>query len=335
MESSLLCPICDAGAAEPVWSDVIPLSHTESFSYCLCRCARCGHHFLHPLPSQQIIQAFYKGLGICGPYAFGHDSVGERHPALKMWIAQHRFSEQGTLLKRASGRGLAILAEVIVGRLVSFSLGVPLQYPTDASMLDIGCGAGDWLLYMRQAGYQNVMGQDIAGPAVERLAEQGMPAAGGDLCELQLPSSSFDLIRMEHVLEHLPDPVAYVREAKRLLKPGGRLVVNTPWIESFSFRFGRQHWASLAPLYHLGYFSRRSLSALADRVGLHLQRHRCLPVFEVMIGSVGFRTGPAVHRLLRTQPLRSVVEPLYGTAMRLLLNGDFLTAELVNPSDAP
>ena len=333
MDGNVLCPVCNSRAIVSLWSDTIHLAGGDSWGYRFLRCNQCYLHFMYPLPSQQVIQAFYQGLENCGPYAFHDNSVGERYSRLKMWIAQHRFPEQAALLRATSCQALAIVAELLVGRLVSYSLSVPLQYPLDASMLDVGCGAADWLMYMKQAGYQNVMGQDIAGSGPERLKEHGIPVAVGDLCELELPPASFDLIRMEHVLEHLPDPVAYVRGAKRLLKPRGRLVINVPGIESLSFRLARQCWQPLQPVYHLHHFSHRSLKCLAEKTGLHLQRYRYLPVYEVMIASMRFRTGPVVHRYLELRPVRTVLEPLYGVAMRLWGTGDFLTAEFINPAN--
>ena len=333
VDGDVLCPVCSSPATVSLWSDTIRLAGGDSYGYRFLRCNQCYLHFMYPLPGQQVIQAFYQGLENYGPYAFHDGSVGERYSRLKMWIAQHRFPEQADLLKKTSGQALAMVAELLVGRLVSYSLSVPLQYPFDASMLDVGCGAGDWLMYMKQAGYQNLMGQDIAGSGSERLKEHGIPVAVGDLCELGLSPASFDLIRIEHVLEHLPDPVACVCEVKRLLKPGGRLVINVPGIESLSFRLARQCWQPLQPVYHLHHFSYRSLKFLAEKTCLHLQRYRYLPVYEVMIASMSFRTGPVVHHYLKLRPVWTVLEPLYGVVMRLWGTGDFLTAEFINPVD--
>ena len=156
--------------------------------------------------------------------------------------------------------------------------------------------------------------------------------AVGDLCELELSPASFDLIRMEHVLEHLSDLVAHVREAKRLLKPGGRLVITIPGIDSMSFRLAGEYWQPLQPVYHPDHFSHSSLKLLANKTGLHLQRYRYLPVYEVMIASMSFKTGSVVHRCLKLRPVRTVLEPLYGVGMRFLGTGDFLTAEFINPA---
>lgn len=330
------CPVCDSSETQSLWADTIHLSGNISYAYHFQKCLRCGLHFMNPLPSQQIIRTFYQDLekAMYGPYLFHSNSVGEKYPRFKVLVAQNRFPERGSTIKRVVGQGMAMAVELLIGRRVSFSLSVPLQYPFDASMLDVGCGAGDWLIYMKHAGYQNVMGHDIAGPSVNRLENHGIPVAVGDLCQLQLPSASFDLIRMEHVLEHLPDPVAYICEVRRLLKPaGGRLVINIPNIESLSFRLVGQQWAALNPIYHLHHFSHQSLKTLAEKTGLQLRRYRHLPVYDVMIASLSFKLGAVAHRLLRARPVRVVLEPLYGIAMRLLGTGDYLTAEFVKPAN--
>ena len=142
-ESAVSCPVCDWEKTTSRWTDTISLPRGKGYLYRFMKCARCNLHFMYPLPSRQVIQAFYEGLGDDGQYAFHDSSAGERYSRLKMWIAQNRFPKQAKLLTKTSGQALAMVAELLVGRLVSLGLSVPLQYPFDASMLDVGCGAGD------------------------------------------------------------------------------------------------------------------------------------------------------------------------------------------------
>ena len=93
----------------------------------------------------------------------------------------------------------------------------------------------------------------------------------GDFLELALPGG-FDAVTMWHVLEHLPDPFAAVARAAELVRPGGRIVISVPNIESLQAQFGGERWFHLDLPRHLFHFSPRSLSALVEQAGLRVVR---------------------------------------------------------------
>ena len=77
---------------------------------------------------------------------------------------------------------------------------------------------------------------------------------------------------MAHVIEHVHDPAALLRESYRVLKPGGVMVVLTPNIESWGHaRFGK-NWFNLDPPRHLVLFSRKTLGKVAEREGFRISR---------------------------------------------------------------
>ena len=57
----------------------------------------------------------------------------------------------------------------------------------------------------------------------------------GDIWEANYPDSFFDFIHISHVIEHVLDPIAYIQEMKRILKPGGHLAIGTPNFSSNLF----------------------------------------------------------------------------------------------------
>jgi SAM-dependent methyltransferase len=79
--------------------------------------------------------------------------------------------------------------------------------------------------------------------------------------------SSYDAVTMSHVIEHVYDPLAPLQECHRLIKPGGKLVVLTPNIDSFGHRNYGADWVALDPPRHLLLFSPVSLAAAAWRIG--------------------------------------------------------------------
>ena len=138
-------------------------------------------------------------------------------------------------------------------------------------VLDVGCGAGVLLKRMHDLGWE-ARGQDIDPKAVNAAQSRGVRVDLGALREQKYPDAHFDAVHMAHVIEHVHDPAAMLRECHRILKPGGVLVALTPNVESWGHaRFGRA-WLNLDPPRHLVLFSRKTMRALAEREGFKIQR---------------------------------------------------------------
>ena len=90
-------------------------------------------------------------------------------------------------------------------------------------LLDVGCGSGQFLHLARERGWE-VMGTEIAEPAVRAAQAADLPVHLGSLTTLDLPESSCDVVTLWNVLDFIPDPVEHLRAAKRVLTPGGLLV---------------------------------------------------------------------------------------------------------------
>lgn len=136
-----------------------------------------------------------------------------------------------------------------------------LRHIANGRLLDIGCGAGEQMAMMRHVGW-DVQGIDIdpAAAAIARAA--GLAVRVGDLLSADFEGQSFDALTLVHVIEHLPDPRAYLKRARALLKPGGRLVIVTPNARSLGHRIYGRFWRGLEPPRHLALFTPRSLSAM-------------------------------------------------------------------------
>jgi SAM-dependent methyltransferase len=89
------------------------------------------------------------------------------------------------------------------------------------------------------------------------------------LQEAELPQRSYDAITMWDVVEHVPDPISFLRTAYMLLKPGATLILNVPNLDSWQARVLRKRWPLILPE-HLNYFNKSSLRLAAETVGLKL-----------------------------------------------------------------
>ena len=137
---------------------------------------------------------------------------------------------------------------------------------TGMSLLDVGCGDGFALSRMRELGW-DVHGVDPDVEAVQRAQRSGLDVRAGTLGGQSYPDSSFDVVTMTHVIEHVHDPVGLLAECRRILKPGGRLVVHTPNLESLGHSIYGEAWRGLEPPRHLHLFSQKNLRQVLERSG--------------------------------------------------------------------
>src|SRR5262249_25125436 len=103
-----------------------------------------------------------------------------------------------------------------------------------------------------------------------------------------LTAASFDVITMWDLLEHVPDPISFLREAASLLKAGGLLFAKVPNLDSMQARVFRSRWPLLLPE-HLNYFNAGSLQVCGAKAGLRWVGSRQ--------HSVAFSLGYILYRL--------------------------------------
>ena len=137
-------------------------------------------------------------------------------------------------------------------------------------MLDLGCGAGRFVAALRDAGADPV-GVEIAEAALER-ARAVAPGADLRLLEpdgsLPLEHGSVDLVWCSEVLEHVADGAQLLHEVRRVLRPGGRLLVTVPFhgrVKAAAIALARFDAHFDPQGQHLRFFTRASLAALAAR----------------------------------------------------------------------
>ena len=93
-------------------------------------------------------------------------------------------------------------------------------------ILDVGCGTGGNLKLLSQFG--NAEGVDISADALAFCRERGLEVKAGAAEDLPYEDATFDLVTALDVVEHLDDDVAGLREMRRVLRPGGRLLIFVP-----------------------------------------------------------------------------------------------------------
>lgn len=161
--------------------------------------------------------------------------------------------------------------------------------PSKGRILDIGAGTGDFLLTAQENGWQTI-GVEPS-PRAKGIAIKKGISFVDDTKELE--SHSFDTITMWHVLEHVPDLDAQIKELKRLLKQNGTLIIAVPNYKSFDAKHYGAFWAAYDVPIHFWHFSKKSIQLLFTKEGMKLQK--VLPMkfdsFYVSLLSEKYKSG--------------------------------------------
>jgi 2-polyprenyl-3-methyl-5-hydroxy-6-metoxy-1,4-benzoquinol methylase len=141
-------------------------------------------------------------------------------------------------------------------------------------LLDIGCGGGRFMSRMGRKGWE-VEGIDFDEKSTSKITRRyGMKTYTGDLLSCKLPDSSYDAITLSHTIEHLFDPEKVLLECMRILKPGGKLVVVTPNVDSIAASLFGKLWRGWEPPRHLHLFSVNTLKRFLLRSGFDIKEIR-------------------------------------------------------------
>lgn len=212
-----------------------------------CPNQNCGLVWLDPMPLPDEIGLAYKNY-------YTHQEIGQGH---------------SKKLSQLMMDGLRQVLAIVSG-LNGMKQDRQYQYlgsQTSGKLLDVGCGAGDYLNLMRTRGW-DVEGIDFDVEAAKNASERfGVKVYSGELEDMDYPDRCFDAITMNHLIEHVFQPVKLLQECRRILKPNGCLVIITPNSSSMGHLKFTKDWRGLEPPRHLHIFSSPSLKLLATKAG--------------------------------------------------------------------
>ncbi len=137
-------------------------------------------------------------------------------------------------------------------------------------LLDVGTGIGTLMEVATKEGF-HVSGVEFS-PWASSYArtDKGLDVFTGTIEEAGFREETFDVVVLNHVLEHLDQPRETLREVRRILKRDGVLVIGVPNIESIMARLLGAGWYSLKPGEHVWHFSPATLCRLVREAGFEV-----------------------------------------------------------------
>jgi SAM-dependent methyltransferase len=213
-----------------------PLDLEGSFQ--MVRCPSCHFIFLNPRPTLESLFRFYQKY------------LPEEGVSIESWERMMKpvFHRAADLLERYGRKG---------------------------KLLDVGTGFGFFLVEMRKRGWETA-GVEISQRAIDYARDSlGVAVYPGPLEKAGFPNGDFDAVTAFYVVEHLPHPMAFLRECYRILKPGGLLLLRYPHttpIKNFLRFLGINNRLYDLPA-HLSDFSPKIIQGCLEKIGFEKCQH--------------------------------------------------------------
>lgn len=232
----------------PEWSAV----DTEAVACCVCG---VDGDVLHRLPPFGVVRCPICALVFVSPRL--------STAALLRLYDEPAYFDDGVYGDRSGWSAAMMLQRTWTrGRLA----GIRRRRPPPGRLLEVGSGYGLFLAAARDAGYA-VRGVELSRTGVRVAREElGLDVVEGQLAEA--PTDSADVICFWDTLEHVPDPVLFLREVRTRLAPDGVFALSVPYISSLPGRALGSRWWTLKPEQHIWHFTGRTLALVAARAGL-------------------------------------------------------------------
>lgn len=274
-------------------------------SYPFSRCRTCDHLFGERMPTESELADFYR-----------------------------RYSYDIHDLSRVPDFISARLSEIVAG----FE-----GFRKANRLLDVGFGAGAMLRAASGMRWE-AHGIETSRLAVEKANRNGFPmAVEGDFLRAPYPEGHFDVIVATELLEHLPDPLPFIRKAFDLLAPHGAFYLTTPNGDGISCRLLGVDWSIVDPPEHLNLFSRQSLTWALESQGFRtvdiasegVNPYELVHCWKTWLGGPSLQAAEPVNHgqttfdlnsRLTTSPSGKALKEMANMVLRLTRLGDGLKA---------
>ena len=237
LEKILLCPICKG---KSIGHHLKALDHNFSGDYfSISQCDKCGYRFTNPRPKEKTIGSYYRSDN----YVSHNSSKKGIINKIYHIVRSYQFTKKHKEI-------------------------ISLKKTKENELLDIGCGTGDFINYMKRKGWV-VTGVEADQKARALANKKGDWEVYSSVSDEKL--SKYDVITMWHVLEHIYDLDYFFKRIKLLLKENGVLVVAVPNSNSYDAAYYGKDWYAYDLPIHVSHFRKKDIENISNIHGLKLE----------------------------------------------------------------
>ena len=259
MEIISSCPVCASSETKPFISCTDYTVTQKTFQ--IVECLACAFLFTNPRPQQEGIGEYYQS----------EDYIS------------HSNSNKGLFNK---------LYKTVRNVTIARKLRIINKHVSRGTLLDIGCGTGEFLLYCKQQGWKTI-GIEPGESARKFAQEYHKLDVRNEESIKDIPASSYDVVTLWHVLEHVHELNERVSELNRVVKDNGIVIIAVPNHTSYDASHYKEFWAAYDLPRHLYHFSPKTITSLFQKHGL--KKVETLPMkfdpYYVSMLSEKYKTG--------------------------------------------
>lgn len=239
------CPICNQNKFKYILTGKDNINHIPG-DFEIVKCTHCSLMFTNPRPNSNEIKKYYPK--VYKPYKINFSQASK--------IADLR-NKYNWLYKIIDSKA---------------TLGLELKQK-NANILEIGCGAGNFLFELKQFHPNwNITGTDFNQKSIDILKKNKINAFVSDLTILPMQSKSIDIVYGWMIIEHVHNLSQALSEVHRVLKNGGRFVFSVPNAGCWEFKLFGRYWFALQLPTHLYHFTQDSISKLLKKNGFKVEK---------------------------------------------------------------
>jgi SAM-dependent methyltransferase len=227
----------------------------KDLEFSLVQCQSCGLIYINPRPTTKEMMKFY-------PDSYGAYSTNSNNPLFK-WMKQEFWKSH-----------IAYLRKFVDG---------------NARILEVGCGSGEYLAFLRDNGGWQVQGIEFSPFAAEKARQDySLDVKVGSLVDVTLPEVTYDVVIMKYVLEHVPDPYDTVKKVSQVLKPGGIFFFIIPNMDSWEVKAFGKYWNGYDTPRHLSLYGKETLAFLLQKCNMDILSIRYTIIPNDIIESIRY-----------------------------------------------
>jgi len=256
------CDLCGSRSHKLVFTNHDRMFPEIKGKFKLYECENCGLSFLNQ-PSPEVLNTHYSG-----GYSVYSDLDATTHYRKIFTLVETMYHY---VLEKTGNSGLSKIVKLAFFPLSSYFRTVKLV--ENGRYLDVGCGIGYFPLVMKYLGMKPY-GVEPADFDQELSKNYSLNISNGTLDEAKYENEYFDVITLNHVLEHVPNPSETMEELYRILKPGGYLIIAVPVKDSLASKVFGKYWSQIDTPRHLYLFSTKILKQYAKKYNFDILKIR-------------------------------------------------------------